>query len=249
MDKTREEFVVFIRQAINDPKSSAATELYNFLTACFTRADDNGEGRVYINKFDALIEEAGALPRKYGFAPKTEVLYPSDALRQAGRTKWFNEMDAAKKGFITLNDWIGFAKKHILAKLIQLPKDVLGGSAADVTKQDFISFIKRAVNKQTPEYKELYFFLLKTFQAGDVNQAGQVDPVAFDKMIEEAAAAPRRFGLAPKTSDMFKDDASRLKKRKEYFATMDVDNNGTITFDEWLDYAHKHIVSKVATLN
>jgi hypothetical protein len=32
---------------------------------------------------------------------------------------------------------------------------------------------------------------------------GAVDPMAFDKMIEAAAAAPRRFGLAPKTSDLF----------------------------------------------
>ena len=32
---------------------------------------------------------------------------------------------------------------------------------------------------------------------------GAVDPIAFDKMIEAAANAPRRFGLAPKTSDLF----------------------------------------------
>ena len=29
---------------------------------------------------------------------------------------------------------------------------------------------------------------------------------------------------------------------------MDTDGNGTISFDEWLDYAYKHIVGKVATL-
>ena len=40
----------------------------------------------------------------------------------------------------------------------------------------------------------------------------------------------------------------RLAKRKEYFATMDTNANGTISFDEWLNYAYKHIVSKVATL-
>jgi hypothetical protein len=28
---------------------------------------------------------------------------------------------------------------------------------------------------------------------------------------------------------------------------MDKDNNGLISFDEWLDYAHKHIIQKVIT--
>jgi hypothetical protein len=31
--------------------------------------------------------------------------------------------------------------------------------------------------------------------------------MAFDKMIEAAANAPRRFGLAPKTNDLFKTHA------------------------------------------
>ena len=34
-------------------------------------------------------------------------------------------------------------------------------------------------------------------------QMGAVDPMAFDKMIEAAASAPRRYGLAPKSSEMF----------------------------------------------
>ena len=55
-------------------------------------------------------------------------------------------------------------------------------------------------------YRELYFFLLKTFQSGDVMRTGEVDPVSFDKMIEAAAAAPRRHGLAPKSSAMFAND-------------------------------------------
>jgi hypothetical protein len=38
-------------------------------------------------------------------------------------------------------------------------------------------------------------------------QMGAVDPMAFDKMIEAAAEAPRRFGLAPKTSDLFSSPA------------------------------------------
>ena len=40
----------------------------------------------------------------------------------------------------------------------------------------------------------------------------------------------------------------RLAKRREHFAKMDVNGNGTISFDEWLEYAFRHIVCKVATL-
>ena len=64
--------------------------------------------------------------------------------------------------------------------------------------------MKRAVDRDTREYQELYFFLLKTFMSGDVEGKGIVTPEAFDIMIEEAAASPRRFGLAPSSEEMFK---------------------------------------------
>ena len=40
----------------------------------------------------------------------------------------------------------------------------------------------------------------------------------------------------------------RISQRQMYFSLMDVDGNGTISFDEWLDYALTHIVKKVAQL-
>ena len=38
----------------------------------------------------------------------------------------------------------------------------------------------------------------------------------------------------------------RLRRRKADFDKMDTNGNGTISFDEWLDYAYKHIVHKAA---
>jgi hypothetical protein len=35
--------------------------------------------------------------------------------------------------------------------------------------------------------------------------------LAFDKMVEMAAFAPRRFGLAPKTTELFPNEAVRKK--------------------------------------
>ncbi len=77
---------------------------------------------------------------------------------------------------------------------------------------------------------------------------GAVDHVEFDKMVEAAVIAPRRFGLAPSTESMFKDDADRVATRKRDFDTMDTKKTGFISFDEWLHYAVNHIIKKVAGL-
>ena len=97
-------------------------------------------------------------------------------------------------------------------------------------------------------FRELYFFLVKTFMKGDKEKAGLVGPRAFDFMIEDAAAAPRRFGLAPSTDALFPNAQARFAKRKEYFDKMDTDKNGTISLDEWINYAYDHICVKVAGL-
>jgi Ca2+-binding EF-hand superfamily protein len=248
MEKTKEEFVVFVHQAINDKHSAAYQELYRFLVACFVRADNRHEGKVYPDMIDTLIDDAAALPRKYGYAPTNEAMYTSPSLRKSARSKLFHDIDKSKNGFISLEQWVKWASTHVCGKEHNLPKDYLGGHSKDVTMEEFVDFIKKAINKGSKEYHQLYFFLLKCFQEGDVNHTGAVDPVAFDKMIEAAAAAPRRFGLAPKTSDLFKSESARLAKRKEYFTTMDTDRNGLISFNEWLDYAHKHIMGKVVGL-
>ena len=46
----------------------------------------------------------------------------------------------------------------------------------DKVKMKFIVFHCKfqTVDKSSPEYRELYFFLLKTFMAGDVNGTGEV---------------------------------------------------------------------------
>merc|ERR1719242_2188219 len=198
-----------------------------------------------MNHFDNLIEEAAVLPRRYGYAPKTEDMFPNKSARESARVKQFKAMDVEGVGYITLNQWIRFATEHILGKLHHIPKDVLTGKAEDITKQEFIDFVKKAINPRNEEHKELYHFLVRTFQAGDISGYGEVGPAEFDEMIECAANAPRRFGLAPKSSEMFKNDAERLAKRMQHLSMMDTHCTGKISFDEWLKFAMEHIVSKV----
>jgi len=243
--KTREEFIVWIRLAINDRECGAYEELYQFLTSCFVRADTDNDGKVTMNHFDNLIEEAAELPRMYGYAPKSEAMYSSEPLRKAARAKQFKDMDTKGNGYITLNQWIRFAIDHIVKKYVQLPKDYLSGAAGNVTKEEFLAFIKKAVHTDTQEYQELYYFLLRTFQAGDKEGYGEVAPAEFDDMIECAAQAPRRFGLAPKTEEMFKTKQERLMNRMKLFSQMDTKSKGKITFDGWLKFAMDHIIGKV----
>jgi len=247
-DKTREEFIVWIRLAMNDRESGAYEELYQFLTSCFVRADTDKDGKVTMNHFDNLIEEAAVLPRRYGYAPKTEDMFPNKSAREAARAKQFKAMDVEGVGYITLNQWIRFATEHILGKLHHIPKDVLTGKADDITKQEFIDFVKKAINPRNEEHKELYHFLVRTFQAGDVSGYGEVGPAEFDEMIECAAAAPRRFGLAPKTEDMFKSKGERFVQRVKEFSQINTQSTGKISFDEWLDFALNHIAGKAATV-
>merc|ERR1712156_1259269 len=247
-EKTREEFIVWIRLAMNDRESGAYEELYQFLTSCFVRADTDKDGKVTNAHFDNLIEEAAELPRKYGYAPKTEDMYRNDHVRRQARAQQFADMDKDRKGYITLNEWIRFAIDHIAGKLVNIPKDCLSGSAQDVTKQEFLTFIKKAVNRNSEEYKELYCFLMRTFQAGDKEGYGEVGPAEFDEMIECAAEVPRKFGLAPKNEDMFKNDQDRMTSRMKQFSQIDKNSSGKITFDEWLNFALRHIIGKVKGL-
>jgi hypothetical protein len=245
MDKTKEEFAIFLHQAMNDHSSPAYEELYHFLVNCFVHADVNFDGKVTIDNFDGLVEMSATPPRKLGFAPKTADFYPNESVRKEARAKMFKEI--SKTGYISLEQWVSWATKHIGEKQKTI-KDFLSGHSKDVTKAEFSAFLKKAVNKGTPESKQLYFFLLECFQEGDHNMNGAVDPVAFDKMVEAAARAPRALGLAPKTKDIFPTDAVRLSKRAELFAQMDTDHSGLISLNQWLEFAHKHIMQKVASL-
>jgi hypothetical protein len=71
--------------------------------------------------------------------------------------------------------------------------------------------------------------------------------MAFDKMVEKAAFAARRFGLAPKSADIFPTEAARIAARKNHFKAMDKEGKGVVTFNDWLEYSFVHIVEKVHT--
>ena len=85
MEKSREEFIVWIRQAIQDKTSMAYFELYRYLVFCFARADKTKDGKVDLDGFDTMVELAAVLPRKYGFAPTSESMFSSESVRKVTR--------------------------------------------------------------------------------------------------------------------------------------------------------------------
>merc|ERR1719476_1089168 len=109
--------------------------------------------------------------------------------------------------------------------------------------------IKASRDRQSAGYKELYDLLLSTFVSGDQNLDGKVSAQEFDAMIEAAAAYPRKFGYAPPASETYKTTEERVAARTKMFKDMDTDGNGTITFEEWLTFAYKHICGKAAELD
>merc|ERR1712190_115751 len=75
--------------------------------------------------------------------------------------------------------------------------------------------------------------------------SGVIDAAGFDGLIEIVGAAPRKYGFAPSASSMFQTEAERKASRSELFKTIDKDGSGTISFDEFLAWAYKHIQGKV----
>jgi len=246
---TRKDFVKFILAATQSKESPEFSELYHFLLSCFNEADTDFDGRVGMGEFDIMVERAGALPRKWGFAPTSAELFATPQARTEFRQKEFKKMNTSESGYIAFDEWLAWSYSHICekAKLLDVKKS---DSTMNTGKEDFKAFvIAAAKSRQSHEYKELYHFLQDCFTKADGQRSGKIGPKEFDTMIEEAAAAPRRFGFAPPTSTTYKNPDERLQARTKMFKDMDADNSGFIAFDEWLTFCYEHICKKAQTLD
>jgi len=112
----------------------------------------------------------------------------------------------------------------------------------DLAADDSTRFLKAATaSRRSPEYKELYFHLLRCFTDADATMTGVIDAEGFDKLIDIAAMAPRKYGFAPSAATMFKTERERKASRAALFKTVDKHGGGTISFDELLEWAFEHI--------
>merc|ERR1712112_335962 len=87
-NKSKEDFIWFVKKAVNDKKSYSHSEMYHSLLKLFVDADTNKDGLVSRASFSNLID-AAAMPRAYGYAPEDSELYKTEAEKDAARQKMF----------------------------------------------------------------------------------------------------------------------------------------------------------------
>ena len=69
INKTKEDIIYFLKQAVSDRSSPEYTELISNLVKMFVDSDVNKDGTVDRSEFSFLIDSAAFTPRMFGFAP------------------------------------------------------------------------------------------------------------------------------------------------------------------------------------
>merc|ERR1719511_619051 len=200
-NKSKEDFIWFVKRAVTDKKSYSYSELYHSLLKLFVDADTNKDGLVSKQSFSKLIDAAAAMPRAYGYAPEDSELYKSEAEKDAARQKMFDSMDLKATGVITFDEWLKFCQEHIAAKTATMdPHPIIDHGSVDQYKE----FIKTAIdNSSSAEALELYWYMLEIFTEHDADKDGIIKMAEFSSMMKEFLATPMKHSLAVPAEDQF----------------------------------------------
>merc|ERR1712002_106505 len=202
-NKSKEDFIWFVKKAVQDKKSYSYSELYHSLLKIFVDADTNRDGLVSKASFSKLIDAAASMPRAYGYAraPADSDLYKTDADKDAARQKMFDSMDLKATGVITFDKWLKFCREHIAAKTATMdPHPIIDHGSVN----DYKKFIKTAINKSdSTEAVELYWFMLEIFTEHDVEKEGIIKMAEFPSMMKEFLTTPLKHSLAVPAEDQF----------------------------------------------
>ena len=192
-NKSKEDFIWFVKKAVTDKKSYSHSEMYHSLLKLFVDADTNKDGLVSKQSFSKLIDAAAAMPRAYGYAPEDSELYKSEAEKDAARQKMFDSMDLKSTGVITFDEWLKFCQEHIAAKTATMdPHPIIDQGSVDQYK----TFVKNALaNTSSAEGVELYWFMLEIFTDHDSDKDGVIKMSDFPAMMNQLCATPRKHGL------------------------------------------------------
>merc|ERR1712112_271699 len=169
-NKSKEDFIWFVKKAVQDQKSYSHSELYHSLLKMFVDADTNKDGLVSKASFSKLIDAAASMPRVYGYAPADADLYKTEAEKDAARQKMFDSMDLKSTGVITFDEWLKFCREHIAAKTATMdPHPIIDQGSVEEYKK----FIQTAINKSdSAEAMELYWYMLEIFTDHDADKDG-----------------------------------------------------------------------------
>merc|ERR1712131_257788 len=143
-NKSKEDFIWFVKKAVQDKKSYSYSELYHSLLKIFVDADTNRDGLVSKASFSKLIDAAASMPRAYGYAPSYSDLYKTEEEKDAARQKMFDSMDLKATGVITFEEWLNFCREHSAAKTDTIdPHPIIDQG----TVEEYKKFIETAINK------------------------------------------------------------------------------------------------------
>jgi len=116
------------------------------------------------------------------------------------------------------------------------------------SKHDFVNFAKAAASdSSSTEANEMNKFLVKCFVDNDSDYDGLVSEKGMNNMIHEAAIAPRRFGFAPHTREMYSSLEEFESERKALFKELCGDGE-RITLASWIAWSTAHIAGKAVGL-
>merc|ERR1711973_979989 len=200
-NKSKEDFIWFVKKAARDKKSYSYSELYHSLLKIFVDADTNRDGLVSKASFSKLIDAAASMPRAYGYAPVDSDLYKTEEEKNIARQKMFDSMDLKATGVITFDEWLKFCREHIAAKTATMdPHPIIDQGSVDEYKK----FIQTAINKSgSTEAVELYWYMLEIFTEEDGDKDGIVKLAEFPSMMNQLLVIPQKHGLSVPAQDQF----------------------------------------------
>jgi len=222
---TKQHFVQFIKRAVASTEDDCYIELYNTLLRCYVAADVDMDGKVDGSEFSSMIEAAAALPKQHGENWWEE--------GEEQRTQLFNKIDDNGDGAISFDEWLAF----VLAKYKGLVES-LPATPDELKKEDFAALCKAgSAMDGSSSHKSLYFLHWKAFQAADADRDGKVSQDEFCTLISMLTETPKKLGLA--LPALGEEDMNSM------FAAMDENGDGAISFDEWLGFSMKTIISTI----
>lgn len=119
-------------------------------------------------------------------------------------------------------------------------------------KKAFKEWVTKAGVKGTIEERQMYAFLATNFGDADVDKDGWIDAEEFDRVLENVAALPRRFGLAPSWKAEYGTMEARKAARKAMFDKIDGADGfkprGKIAMGQFVNWAQKHVAGKTPSL-
>merc|ERR1712033_99539 len=172
-NKSKEDFIWFVKKAVQDKKSYSYSELYHSLLKIFVDADTNRDGLVSKASFSKLIDAAASMPRAYGYAPADSDLYKTEEDKDAARQEMFDSMDLKSTGVITFDEWLKFCREHIAAKTATMePHPIIDHGSV-----------------------ELYWYMLEIFTDHDSDMDGIIKMAEFPAMMNELLNVPKKHNL------------------------------------------------------